>query len=357
MTMTRTGRRKRRYPTHAANIGTSFQGEAAVGLWGWWWFRIEPVRGPRWVSPMRADMTTARSAAAFTAHLPTRMATPRGIAKSAAPNQPRLRGNGAADSSATGAHPGEAPGGAENRAAPSWLFPAARLVRAELSTLAGPPASRLRARGWRALPVTTGLLVLMLIFVAVPTGGTVGSVVRSISAVSADLPWWQAALRLPASILVPASNLPTWGAFVQVAVIAAVAESVIGWRRMLLVAIMANAAATAGAQMMALLGTHRPLGINADIACQPDTGPSVFVTATLIFLAIVHRTPIVGCLTALIMTAEVVINPNLAGREHLIGMATATAVAAIYCHQAGRAEGPGSPVAIGGSRPPKPTLS
>lgn len=177
------------------------------------------------------------------------------------------------------------------------------------------------------MPATTILLLLMLSFASLPTGGMIGSLMRSVSAVSADLPWWQAALRLPASMFVPASNLPSWGAFVQVAVIAAVAESLIGWRRMLLVGIVANAAATAGARVMAWLGPHSPLGISADIASQPDTGPSVLVTAVLMYLSIVHRTPIVRRLTAVTMIAEVAINPNLAGREHLIGMATATVLA------------------------------
>jgi hypothetical protein len=177
------------------------------------------------------------------------------------------------------------------------------------------------------LPATAILLLVMLSFKLVPTGGGMGSVMRSVSAVSADLPWWQAALRLPASIFAPASNLPIWGAFAQVAVVAATAEALIGWRRMLLICIVANAAATAGARVMAWLGPRCALGISADIASQPDTGPSVFVTAVLIYLCIVHRAPIVARLTALTMIGEVAINPNLAGREHLIGMATAATLA------------------------------
>jgi hypothetical protein len=207
------------------------------------------------------------------------------------------------------------------------LLRAANSVRGELVLLLGPLVSQLRIRRGRALPVTAILLLVMLSFKLVPIHGRMGSVMRSVSAVSADLPWWQAALRLPGSIFAPASNLPIWGAFAQVAVVAATAESLIGWRRMLLVCIVANAAATAGARVMAWLGPGCPVGISADIASQPDTGPSVFVTAVLIYLCIVHRTPIVGRLTALTMISEVAINPNLPGREHLIGMATAAILA------------------------------
>jgi len=39
------------------------------------------------------------------------------------------------------------------------------------------------------------------------------------------------------------------------------------------------------------------VGISADVAGKPDTGPSVLITAMVIYLAIVHRAPIVGCLT------------------------------------------------------------
>ena len=196
-------------------------------------------------------------------------------------------------------------------------------VHAELAQLLGPLMRQLRTRRWRAVPVTAVLLLVMLSFSLVPAGSAVSSVMRSASAESAVLPWWQAVLGLPASIFAPACNLPVWGAFAQVAVIAAAAEVLIGWRRMLLVGLITNAAATAGARVMAWLGPSNTAGISVDIASQPDTGPSVFVTAVLIYLSIVHRTPIVRRLTVLTMITEAVLNPNLAGREHLIGMATA----------------------------------
>jgi hypothetical protein len=101
----------------------------------------------------------------------------------------------------------------------------------------------------------------------------------------------------------------------------------LGWPRMLLVGNLANAAATAGARAMAWLGPHTPLGTSADVARQLDTGPSVFVTAVLMYLTVVHRAPIVASLTALVIIGEVAITPNLAGREHLIGRATAAILA------------------------------
>ncbi len=85
--------------------------------------------------------------------------------------------------------------------------------------------------------------------------------------------------------------------------------------------------ATAGARAMAWLGPHNPLGISPDVARQLDTGPSVFVTAVLMYLTVVHRAPIVASLTALVIIGEVAITPNLAGREHLIGMVTAAILA------------------------------
>jgi len=143
--------------------------------------------------------------------------------------------------------------------APSAFLRAVNAVRAELVPLLGPLLLHLRTRGWRALPATAILLLMMLLFNLAPTGGMMGSLMRSVSAASADLPWWQAALRLPASMFAPASNLPIWGAFAQVAVIAAAAESLLGWPRMLLVGILANAAATAGARH-GLAGTAHPTG-------------------------------------------------------------------------------------------------
>lgn len=251
---------------------------------------------------------------------------------------------------------GAARGGDVESRRPSALLRAVRPVRGELVLLLGPLVSQLRTRRRRIVPATAVLLLLMLLFASLPTGGMIGAVMRSVSAVSADLPWWQAALRLPGSMFAPAPNLPSWGAFVQVAVVAGAAESSIGWRRMLLVGIVANAAATAGARVMAWLGPHSPLGISSEIARQPDTGPSVFVTAVLIYLAVVHRTPIVRRLTALIMIAEVAINPNLAGREHLIGMATATVLA---CAARARYRDPGriaQPALVGRSAAPRRPL-
>lgn len=207
------------------------------------------------------------------------------------------------------------------------LLAAGGSVGAELVELLGPVLSRLQRRRLLAVPGTAALLLLMGLLTVVPSGGRLRAVVSSVSAVSADLPWWQAMLRLPGSILVPASNLPVWGAFVQVAVVAAAAESLIGWRRMMMVGLVANAAATAGARVMAWLGPRSPCGISADVAAQLDTGPSVLITAVVIYLAVVHRAPIVGSLVAVMMVGEVVINSNLAGREHLIGMATAAGLA------------------------------
>lgn len=146
-------------------------------------------------------------------------------------------------------------------------------VHGELRVLLSPLRSQLRTRGWRAVPAAAVFLLIMLLFSLVPTGGMIGSLTRSVSAVSADLPWWQEALRLPASMFAPASNLPIWGALAQVAVIAAVAESLLGWPQMLLVGITANTAATAGGRAMAWLEPHSPLGISPHTASVPDTAP------------------------------------------------------------------------------------
>ena len=210
---------------------------------------------------------------------------------------------------------------------PSAFLRAVDQGRAELVLLLSPLASRLRTRGWRAAPATSVFLLAMLLFNLAPTGGKIGTLMRSASAVSAELPWWQAAMRLPASMFAPATNLPFWGALAQVAAVAAIAEALLSWRRMLLVGVIANATATAGARVMAWLGPHSPLGISAHTASLRDTGPSVLVTAVLVYLAVTYRTTFVLSATTLFMFGEVALTPNLAGREHLIGMATAAILA------------------------------
>ena len=127
-------------------------------------------------------------------------------------------------------------------------------------------------------------------------------------------------LRTPLSVFASAPNLPAWGAIAQVAAVLAVAQAVLGVRRTITVGV--------GAQFLvnlvvhaAVAGGHASWMGTAASAAVLDTGPSVVVVALLWAALIEVRAWRLALLVALGLSIEAVVLPNLAGREHLIGLA------------------------------------
>ncbi|NUS11219.1 MAG: hypothetical protein HOY69_07400 [Streptomyces sp.] len=192
---------------------------------------------------------------------------------------------------------------------------------AEWRRVFGDVWGRVRAGGVRGMPVTlaacAGILVLQVLQ---HRRGTSGWVER-LGGVYASLPWWLALLRTPLSLFLPDPSLPVWGLVLQVVVVFGIAEATVGPRRTLAVALLATLAGTAFARYSLWAGPRWPLGLPAADLLVRDTGPSAAVVALGVYVALRYRAWwTVGAIVAA-MVLEVVSIPNLAGYEHLAGVA------------------------------------
>ena len=127
-------------------------------------------------------------------------------------------------------------------------------------------------------------------------------------------------LRTPLSIFASAPNLPVWGAIAQVAVVLAIAQAVLGARRTIIVGVGSEFLVNLIVHAMVVKGHASWVGMSAPAAVL-DTGPSVVVVALLWAALIEVRAWRLASLVALGFLIEVVVEPNLAGHEHMIGLA------------------------------------
>jgi hypothetical protein len=181
--------------------------------------------------------------------------------------------------------------------------------------------------GRRAFPLTlcsTGLIMVLWLAQMTRQGE---AAVRLLGGISAKLPLDVALIRLPGSMLVPAPNLPAWGALTQVLLVFGLAEAWFGARRTLGIALAATALSTLGGRIMCMLGPHHLLGLPGSEAWVLDTGPSSAVVALLVYVCCRRRAWLTLSVLVATMVGELIVLPNLAGREHIIAIAVGAAAA------------------------------
>lgn len=130
--------------------------------------------------------------------------------------------------------------------------------------------------------------------------------------------------RLPGSMFAPALQLPLWGALAQVLFVFGLAEAHLGRLRTLAIIAVTHTAATVGGRFFVLLGPHAPLhmGLPRWNRWETDTGPSAGVVGVSTYLGVKLRLPILTSLLVGSMAIAMIISPSLAGREHLVAIAT-----------------------------------
>lgn len=194
---------------------------------------------------------------------------------------------------------------------------------AEWRAVLGDVRGQLRERGARAVPVTLGACTAVVALQLLQHGHRTSGWVERLGGVYAGLPWWQALLRTPVSVFLPDPSLPVWGLLLQVVVVFGIAETTVGPRRTLGVALLATLAGTGFARYSLWAGSapHWPLGLPAHDLLVRDTGPSAAVVALGVYVALRYRAWWTVGAIVLAMVVEVVSLPNLAGYEHLAGVA------------------------------------
>ncbi|MFF5443530.1 hypothetical protein [Streptomyces sp. NPDC012888] len=196
-----------------------------------------------------------------------------------------------------------------------------RFARREWGPLYGTVRGALVRRGWRAAPVTLGAVCLTLVFQIVQNQAWGYGFVQDVGSVRAADPLWQALLRTPLSLFVPAPDLPVWGALAQMLLVFGIAEICVGWWRTLAVGYLATLAGTTYARVGLALGPEHPLGLPESDRLVNDTGPSAAVVGLAVFVCWRYGAHLTGGLVVLAMAAEVLVKDNLAGEEHLAAVA------------------------------------
>ncbi|MYW66153.1 hypothetical protein GTY65_19160 [Streptomyces sp. SID8379] len=178
-------------------------------------------------------------------------------------------------------------------------------------------------RRWRAVPMTLAAVCLTAALQYAQNQPWGYGFVQDVGAVRAADPLWLALLRTPLSPFVPALDLPVWGALAQILLVFGVAELALGRRRTLCVAYVATLAGTLYARV-AIAAGWLP-GSDAQVV---DTGPSAAVVGLAVFVCWRYRAWFTGALVVLVMVVEVVVKPNLAGKEHLAAIGAVLMVCA-----------------------------
>ncbi|MFF8843763.1 hypothetical protein ACF08N_13755 [Streptomyces sp. NPDC015127] len=190
-------------------------------------------------------------------------------------------------------------------------------ARREWGALYGAVRSALTANRWRALPLTLLSVALTAFFYVLQHHPRGLRVVHDIGFVRAEDPLWLALLRTPLSLFVPALDLPVWGALAQILLVFGIAELALGRGRTLAIAYASTLAGTTYARVGVAVGPDGPFGLPASDARIVDTGPSAAVVGLAVYVCYRYRAWVTAGLVLVAMIVEVVVKPNLAGKEHL----------------------------------------
>ncbi|MEU7042326.1 hypothetical protein AB0A77_14855 [Streptomyces varsoviensis] len=197
-----------------------------------------------------------------------------------------------------------------------------RAARAEWGPLLGTVREALVRKKLRAIPMTIAAVCLTSVLQIVQNQPWGYEPVQRIGSVQAQLPWWLALLRTPLSLFVPALDLPMWGALAQLLLAFGIAEICLGRKRTLAIAYLATLAGTMYARLAVHIGPDSVLGLPAHAARAIDTGPSAAVVGIAVYVTWRYRAWLSCAVVIAAMTAEVILKPNLAGREHLAAITT-----------------------------------
>ncbi|MFI2641473.1 hypothetical protein [Streptomyces sp. NPDC018610] len=205
-----------------------------------------------------------------------------------------------------------------------------RVLRNEWRAMVVDPVRRLARRGLSALLLAFVAAFGVIFFHAIAQHPGGERAVRLVGGVQGDLPLWLALLRTPVSLYVPALDLPVWAGITQLFLAFALAELTLGRTRTLFISYATTLAGTLTVRVMIAMGPGRwGLGLPPETGHVLDTGPSAAVVGLFTYLSVVRRAPVVFLLTGGSMVVESLVKPNLAGREHLIAVATALVLALI----------------------------
>lgn len=233
-----------------------------------------------------------------------------------------------------------------------------RFAHREWGPLFGTVRAGLVAQKGRAVPMTLAAVCLTALFQLVQNQDWGYQPVQDIGSVRAEDPLGLSLLRTPLSLFVPALDLPVWGALAQVLLVFGIAEICLGRWRTLAVAYLATLCGTLYARVGIALGPDSPLGLPATDAQVVDTGPSAAVVGLAVYVCWRYRAWWTGGAVVVAMVVEVIIKPNLGGKEHLAAIVGVLVLIAIQAwRERGRDQGQGQDGGSEGGEPRPGTRS
>ncbi|MFD8387931.1 hypothetical protein ACFV2N_01650 [Streptomyces sp. NPDC059680] len=210
-----------------------------------------------------------------------------------------------------------------------------RTLRGEWHAIVVEPLRRFTRRGLSGLLLACVAAFGVIFFHAIAQHPLGALWVTRLGGVRAELPLWLSLLRTPVSLYVPALDLPVWAGITQLFLAFAWAELALGRARTLAISYATTLAGTLTARVMIALGPGWcGFGLPHQYAEVLDTGPSAAVVGLFTYLSVVKRAPVVFTLTGGSMVWESIAVPNLAGREHLIAVASAIVLGLLHGRRA-----------------------
>lgn len=202
-------------------------------------------------------------------------------------------------------------------------------LREEVFGLVSPLAARARHRGPLAFPLTLACCAVVITLAALYQRPSDHVFIRHHLLEYWGLSWTSALLRLGPSLFAPATNLPFWGALLQVVVCLAACEAILGRRTTIVVGALSHVVATLSARILVALGTSVAVGLSAHYLAQSDSGPSAATTALGIYLALIRRSRLLLVAMLAWPVIEAIVRPGLAEREHAVALAIGALCAAV----------------------------
>ncbi len=199
-------------------------------------------------------------------------------------------------------------------------------------------AARLRAKlvaawrrsNWRAFGGTIAVASTILACWLLRRNHIAMSAIDSVSDVRANQHLATTLARIPLSLVVPAPNLPVWGAVAQVLIVGALAEVILGRRRAAAGALIAQYASTLFGRLAFQVGPSSFFGLERRLALVRDTGPSAAVVTLAIAVGVVADAPAMLAILTTILLVEIIATGSLAGREHFAAIVVGLSIGAAW---------------------------
>jgi len=145
----------------------------------------------------------------------------------------------------------------------------------------------------------------------------------------ADQPLGHEMIRLPVAVFLPTSDLPLWGAVLQVFVVVALGEMLLGRLGTVTVALVGQLLSTVAARAMIAIGTGLFIGLPLSQARILDTGPSGVTVAVGAWLLSRRMAWLSVAVLGVVLTGFAFGQHNLDGVEHAAAYFVGVTLAAL----------------------------